>query len=45
MAFIHQELGLIEWMTVAENIALVGGFPCRRRLIDWRAVERKAARR
>ena len=27
MAFIHQELGLIEWMTVAENIALVGVFP------------------
>src|SRR3981189_2546956 len=22
MAFMHQELGLIEWMTVAENIAL-----------------------
>src|SRR5579859_1024952 len=42
MAFIHQELGLIEWMTVAENIALVGGFPRRNRLIDWRAVEHKA---
>src|SRR5438477_8352645 len=43
MAFIHQELGLIEWMTVAENIALAGGYPRRRRLIDWRAVERRAA--
>src|SRR5438067_13626534 len=43
MAFIHQDLGLIEWMTVAENIALVGGFPRRRGLIDWRAVERQAA--
>ena len=42
MAFIHQELGLIEWMTVAENIALVGGFPRKRRVIDWRAVEREA---
>jgi ribose transport system ATP-binding protein len=42
MAFIHQELGLIEWMSVAENIALVGGFPRRRRVIDWRAVERNA---
>jgi ribose transport system ATP-binding protein len=42
MAFIHQELGLIEWMTVAENIALVGGFPRKRRVIDWRAVEQKA---
>src|SRR5437870_7392735 len=46
MAFIHQELGLIEWMSVAENIALVGGFPRHRRVlrtIDWRAVQRKAA--
>src|SRR4030081_184140 len=43
MAFIHQELGLIEWMSVAENIALVGGFPLRRRLIDWRAVQQNAA--
>jgi ribose transport system ATP-binding protein len=43
MAFIHQELGLIEWMSVAENIALVGGFPRRRGIIDWRAVERNAA--
>ena len=42
MAFIHQELGLIEWMTVAENIALVGGFPRKRRVIDWRAVEQEA---
>src|SRR5437879_7486294 len=42
MAFSHQELGLIEWMSVAENIALVGGFPRRRRVIDWRAVERNA---
>src|SRR5437762_3195458 len=43
MAFIHQELGLIEWMSVAENIALVGGFPRRRRLIDWHAVQANAA--
>jgi ribose transport system ATP-binding protein len=43
MAFIHQDLGLIEWMTVAENIALVGGFPRRRGFIEWRAVERQAA--
>jgi ribose transport system ATP-binding protein len=42
MAFIHQELGLIEWMTVAENIALVGGFPRKRRVIDWKAVGREA---
>lgn len=27
IAFIHQDLGLIEWMTIAENMALVMGFP------------------
>lgn len=43
MAFIHQDLGLIDWMTVAENIALVEGYARRRGLIDWRAVEREAA--
>src|SRR5690606_39213398 len=26
IAFIHQDLGLIEWMTVAENIALAQGY-------------------
>jgi ribose transport system ATP-binding protein len=43
IAFIHQDLGLIEWMTVAENIALAQGFARRRRfgqgLIDWPAIE------
>jgi len=29
MAFIHQDLGLVEWMTVAENIALGMGFARR----------------
>ena len=37
IAFIHQDLGLIEWMTVAENIALAKGYPRRRGLIDWQA--------
>ena len=27
IAFIHQDLGLIDWMTVAENICLTLGFP------------------
>ena len=27
IAFIHQDLGLIEWMTVAENICLALGYP------------------
>ena len=29
IAFIHQDLGLIEWMTVAENICLALGYPRR----------------
>jgi ribose transport system ATP-binding protein len=42
VAFIHQDLGLIEWMTVAENIALALGFKRRRGLIQWSAVEQFA---
>ncbi|WP_230528667.1 sugar ABC transporter ATP-binding protein [Streptomyces coeruleorubidus] len=36
MSFIHQDLGLVEWMTVAENIALTNGYARRRGLISWR---------
>ncbi|CAM5294626.1 sugar ABC transporter ATP-binding protein [Streptomyces avidinii] len=36
MSFIHQDLGLVEWMTVAENIALGTGYPLRHGLISWR---------
>jgi len=43
VAFIHQDLGLIEWMTVAENIALARGFKRRNGLIQWREVEQFAA--
>ncbi|MEM6354781.1 MAG: sugar ABC transporter ATP-binding protein [Pseudomonadota bacterium] len=39
VAFIHQDLGLIDWMTVAENMALSQGFSRKRGLIDWRAAE------
>jgi ribose transport system ATP-binding protein len=42
VAFIHQDLGLIEWMTVAENIALALGYARRGRRIDWAATEAKA---
>ena len=37
ISFIHQDLGLIEWMTVAENVALAQGFPRKPRTgaIDW----------
>ena len=44
IAFIHQDLGLIEWMTVAENISLMLGFPRRVGLIDWTAVRTRATR-
>jgi len=39
IAFIHQDLGLIEWMTVAENVALALGYPRRSGRIDWRAAD------
>lgn len=43
VAFIHQDLGLIEWMTVGENVGLAQGFSLRNRLIDWGATERRTA--
>lgn len=39
VAFIHQDLGLIEWMTVAENVGLAQGFSLRGKLIDWKNTE------
>ncbi len=42
VAFIHQDLGLIEWMSVAENIALALGYVRRGRRIDWTATEARA---
>jgi ribose transport system ATP-binding protein len=42
IAFIHQDLGLVDWMTVAENMAFVMGFPRRMGLVDWPAVYRRA---
>jgi len=39
VAFIHQDLGLIEWMTVAENIGLALGFSRKNGLIRWGEVE------
>ncbi|MGX9417813.1 sugar ABC transporter ATP-binding protein [Vibrio sp. WJH972] len=42
IAFIHQDLGLIEWMTVAENIGLTLGFPKRFGIISWKAAEKRA---
>ena len=42
VAFIHQDLGLIDWMSVAENIALALGYAKKGRRIDWTATEAKA---
>jgi ribose transport system ATP-binding protein len=42
IAFIHQDLGLIPWMTVAENIMLGTCYPRRLGLIDWRTSRKKA---
>ena len=48
VAFIHQDLGLVEWMTVAENVALGMGYPRLRGwkygLVDWRAADAAARR-
>ncbi len=48
VAFIHQDLGLVEWMTVAENVALGMGYPRRRGLlaglVDWRGAAAAARR-
>ena len=44
IAFIHQDLGLVEWMTVAENVALGMGFPLRHGLIDWKTAQQNAER-
>ncbi len=43
VAFIHQDLGLIEWMTVAENIALALGYARKGGMIRWGEVETFAA--
>ena len=42
VAFIHQDLGLIEWMTVAENMGLAQGFSLRGGLINMAETERRA---
>lgn len=45
IAFIHQDLGLVDWMTVAENIAMARGYPRRLGMfVDWGKVEADARR-
>lgn len=42
IAFVHQDLGLVEELSVGENISLVAGFPRRVGLIDWSGVWTRA---
>ncbi len=44
IAFIHQDLGLVASMTVAENVAVQAGYPRRLGFIDWSGARRAAAR-
>lgn len=45
IAFIHQDLGLVESMTVAENVAIARGYPRSAfGLISWGEVRRAAAK-
>ena len=43
LAFVHQDLGLLGGLSVAENIAHVAGFSRRAGLISWRRQFRRAA--
>ena len=44
VAFIHQDLGLIDWMTAAENVALAVGYRRRFGLISWSESREQALR-
>lgn len=41
-AFIHQDLGLVEWMTVGESVALGSEYPKRGGIISWSGVRKMA---
>src|SRR5579871_6895754 len=44
LSFVHQDLGLIESMSVRENMAMGYGYPRRWKFIDWPAVRAAAGR-
>ena len=44
ISFVHQDLGLIETMSVGENMAMGYGYPMRWKFIDWQAVDGAAAK-
>jgi ribose transport system ATP-binding protein len=43
LAFVHQDLALVDDLSVGENIALIAGYPRKGGLIDWPAVMRQVA--
>ena len=45
LRFVHQDFGLIDTMSVLENIGFVAGFPTRRGFIDYHASAEQARRR
>ena len=44
IGFVHQDLAMVDDLSVAENVALIAGYPRRGGLIDWRAVRRQVDR-
>ena len=42
ISFVHQDLGLVDDLSIGENVALVAGFPRSRGLISWSKVWRQA---
>ncbi|WP_294570072.1 sugar ABC transporter ATP-binding protein [uncultured Arthrobacter sp.] len=44
LAFVHQDLGLVDQLSVAENLALEVGYERHHGLISFRETERRAAR-
>ena len=42
ISFIHQDLGLIDSMTVGENVAIVAGYQRSHGLISWKKMNRRA---
>src|ERR1700733_15880833 len=38
IAFVHQDLGLVDELSIGENVALVAGFPRKGGLISWSRV-------
>jgi ribose transport system ATP-binding protein len=44
VSFIHQDLGLVETMSVAEAVALTRGYPRRFGIVNWAAVREQASR-